>query len=105
MNAFHYTDSDGHKAIASQAQWSFCAVKPPGDRPTGAYFTTLRPARNLCARLRIPKTKTEFAFSFAREDGLVPLDGGRGEYVFYSPIDYNVPDNQQLYHGPSEELP
>lgn len=101
----HYTNSEGHKAIASQTTWRFKAAQPPGDRPFGAYFTSLRPCRNLCARLRIPKEKTQYVFCFSREDGLCRLEGGRGDYVWYSPEDYYVLQPDQEYNGLTEGLP
>ena len=101
----HYTNNVGHKAISSQLIWCFMAAQPPGNHPFGTYFTTLRPCRSLCARLRIPKQKTEYVFCFGDEDGLLRLDGGRGAYVWYSAQDHYVPELPQVYDGISEELP
>lgn len=101
---FHYTDADGYNAIRAQPVWVFKASKPPGDHPEGAYFTTLPPAtRKLAQRLRIPASKTEFVFCFEGGDDLVPLEGGRGEYIVYSESDYRV-ETGQLDHGPSHEV-
>ena len=102
----HYTDDAGHKAIASQVDWIFKAAQPPPDKPFGAYFTTLRPnANRFSARTRIPKTKQAFVFHFDGDEGLEPLDGGKGAYIFWSPVDYVVVKPRQRYHGPSENLP
>ena len=39
---YHYMDQSGWNAIRSQIDWTFKAYQPPGDRPFGVYFTTLR---------------------------------------------------------------
>ena len=101
---YHYTNDEGFKAIASQADWRFKAFQPPGPHPKGAYFTTLPPdTLDLCAKLLIPKRKTEYLFEFAGGEDLKPLDGGRGRgrHVFYSPADYVVPPSRQQYKGKS----
>lgn len=95
----HFTDVDGYKAISSQTTWHFKASQPPGDHPFGAYFTTLPPdTRNLAARLRIPREKVACVFMFTEAKPLQPLRGGRREYVFYSPTDYDVPRELQVDH-------
>jgi hypothetical protein len=87
----HYTDQAGFNAIRALKPWVFRASQPPGDHPFGAYFTTLAPdTPNLARRLRIPRMKTEFVFTFADVGDLKPLHGGRGEFIFYSPRDYSV---------------
>src|SRR5262245_14271503 len=98
---FHYTDKTGFNGISSQKTWRFLALKPPAEHPIGAYFTTLEPGtRRLAARLRIPATKLEFLFSFNERAGeLKPLDGGRGEYIFYSSSDYEVVEENQIFEG------
>ena len=104
---FHYTDAQGYKAISSQQTWVFKASKPPGDHPTGAYFTNLPPAtRNLGKRLfgRGCADKMAFVFSFAGGDELKPLEGGRGKFIFYSEDDYVVVKERQGLHGSTEEL-
>lgn len=96
----HFTNDVGHKAISSQETWHFKASQPPGDHPFGAYFTTLSPTtRGLAARLRIPREKVAYVFTFSESTALLPLRGGRGEYVFYSPTDYEVPPGLQGSHG------
>jgi hypothetical protein len=101
----HYTDNVGYNAICSQVDWTFKAAQPPGDRPLGAYFTTLRrDERRFSARTRIPKTKQEFVFGFDGQDGLEPVQGGKGAYIFWSPADYTVLRPRQRYHGPTKEL-
>lgn len=102
----HYTDDAGYKAISTQAVWTFKVFKPPGIHPPGAYFTTLPPkTSNLAVRLRIPKLKLAFVFDFNGEQGLKPLNGGRGEYIFWSPTDYTVEEDRQVYNGPTEKMP
>jgi hypothetical protein len=99
----HFTNDDGYKAISSQPTWTFKASQPPGDHPFGAYFTTLdEKERGLAARLRIPREKLAYIFSFSPKGGLQPLPGGRGQYIFYSPTDYSVPPELQDRHGPTE---
>jgi hypothetical protein len=96
----HFTDKLGFNAISVSPQWRFVASKPPGDHPFGAYFTTLEPGTmNLALRLRIPKEKTEYVFSFVDRGDLLPIRGGRGKYIFYSPVDYEVEQERQLYAG------
>ncbi len=102
----HYTDDAGYKAISSQVDWVFKAAQPPADRPFGVYFTTLRPnAHRFSARTRIPKAKQAFVFSFDGQDGLLPISGAKGAYVFWSPVDYTVTRSRQRYHGSLENLP
>lgn len=98
----HFTNRAGFKAISANQPWHFRAAQPPGGHPTGAYFTTLEPGtRHLASRLGIPKEKTGYVLSFVDIDDLLPLRGGRGDYVFYSPIDYDVAHERQLYAGVS----
>ena len=102
----HYSDKQGHDSISSQVVWTFKAHKPPGSHAKGVYFTTLRPdAVNLAVRLMIPRRKLEFVFSFNGDLGLAPLAGGRGKHIFWTPQDYSVADDRQVYHGKSEEMP
>lgn len=104
---FHYSNDKGYKAISSQPVWLFKALKPPGDHPKGAYFTTLAPGtKNLAKRLfvRGSADKVTFVFSFSGEDGLKPLDGGRGAFIFYSETDYPVERGRQGSHGPTAEV-
>jgi hypothetical protein len=100
----HFTSRTGYDGIRSQIVWKFLASQPPGRHPRGAYFTTLGPEeKKLAQRLRIPREKVAYYFSFAGDDGLLPIEGGRGKYVFYSPDDYSVPPVRQTGHGPREE--
>ena len=102
----HYTDDGGHKAIASQVDWTFEARQPPGDHERGAYFTTLRPEANrFSARTRIPKKKQACVFAFQGRHGLRAKDGGRGAYILWTPVDYVVAKPRQVYDGPTEKLP
>jgi hypothetical protein len=102
----HYTDDSGYKAISSQPVWRFRVSKPPGDHPAAAYFTTLGPGtRNLAIRLRVPRSKLEYVFAFNSQEGLRPLEGGRGQYIFWSPVDYNVDRPRQVYNGATERMP
>lgn len=99
---FHYTDSSDYNAIRAEVTWRFLAQKPPGDHPVGAYFTNLPPdTPKLAKRLRIPRSKLAFAFVFADVDDLESLDGGRGDFIVYSPADYLVVSERQIDSGPS----
>jgi hypothetical protein len=96
----HYTDRRGYRGISSQPMWLFEAHQPPGDHPRGAYFTTLPPTTpNLAVRLRIPREKLTYGFDFTDVGDLVPLRGGRGDYVLYSPEDYAVAPERQNASG------
>jgi hypothetical protein len=100
MNLFHYTDQVAYNAIKSQVVWHFVAAKPPGKHPFGAYFTTLpRNTKTLAQRLRIPKSKIEYFFEFTDVGDLTPLSGGRGQFIFYSPTDYDVDQGRQQNNG------
>jgi hypothetical protein len=102
----HYTDDAGYKAIGSQIDWTFKALQPPDNRPMGAYFSTLRPdAHRFSARTRIPKAKQTFVFAFDGQGGLEPVEGGKGEYIFWSRVDYRVIEARQRYNGVTGELP
>jgi hypothetical protein len=112
-DTYHYTDEEGFKGIAAQPDWRFEARLPRGgDRPCGAYFTTLAPTaanlRSLCAKLRIPRTKRDCVFEFVGRDGLKALNDGRGRdrYILYSRDDYLVSreSGRQRFKGRSEEL-
>lgn len=107
---FHYTDKDGWNAIRSQQTWCFKASKPVDPkRPAGAYFTDIEPSdsnlRTLYKRIRIPKSKQEYVFSFVGDDGLEQLNGGRGRdrRIFFSPVDYDVIEERQRYGGPAND--
>jgi len=105
MNKYHYTTPSGHKAISSQPDWKFRASKPPGPHPIGAYFTPLPPnTPRLCSKLLIPREKVEFVFEFTGGEELLPIEGGRGQHIVYSPVDYIVAraDGRQSYSGRSE---
>lgn len=96
----HFTDKSGYNAIGSQPGWCFRALKPPADHPVGAYFTTLTPQTpNLAVRLRIPREKLNFMFQFSDSGDLLPLEGGRGAYIYYSPSDYVVVESRQQFKG------
>jgi len=100
---FHYTDDAGFKAIRSQSDWTFKAAQPPGDRPFGAYFTTLRPdAPRFSARTRIPLAKQAFVFEFDGQEGLQPVEGGKGAYIFWCSTGYTVVQARQRYNGPTK---
>jgi hypothetical protein len=105
MNAvplFHYTDSFGYNAIRAHPVWRFLARQPPGNRPVGAYFTYLPPdTPKLAKRLRIPRSKLAYVFVFADIGDLQILDGGRGDYIVYSPVDYEVVEDRQIHSGPT----
>lgn len=97
---FHYTDAEGYKAISLQKDWVFQAAQPPGNHPSGAYFTPLTPDQhNLTRRLRIPRTKTEYEFCFHDADDMSPLRGGRGKFIVFAARDYVVTPDRQVYHG------
>ena len=96
----HFTDDNGYKAISSQLTWTFKASQPPGGRPYGAYFTTLpHDDWALSNKLRIPKVKLAFFFSFLDDGTLKPLRGGRGNFVFYATVDHHVPPPRQQNCG------
>jgi len=96
----HFTDVDGYNAIRAQPIWRFLASKPPGDHPRGAYFTTLgADTPNLANRLRIPRGKLAYVFSFADAGDLQAITGDRGRWIFYSADDYEVSEARQELHG------
>jgi len=97
---YHYTDLAGYNAIRAQPVWHFQAHQPPGNHPFGAYFTTLpRGTRNLAQRLGTSRAKLQYVFEFEDAGDLTPLAGGRGQFIFYSPTDYDVPGPRQRYSG------
>lgn len=110
-NTFHYTDQDGWNAIRSQKEWPFKASQPKApDRPAGAYFTDIEPTeqnlRTLHKRIRVPKVKQEFVFWFVGREGLSQLFGGRGrdKRIYFSPVDYHVPEARQRHGDKTEHL-
>jgi len=100
MPQHHYTNRTGYNAIRAPVVWHFIAAQPPGNRPFGAYFTTLAPGtKGMAKRLRIPRSKLAFAFIFLDVGDLTPVSGGRGEFIFYSPVDYDVDQPRQFFAG------
>jgi hypothetical protein len=82
--------------------WLFKASQPPGEHQKAAYFTTKPPGtKNLNKMLFVRgcAEKAEYVFSFSGGNELLPLRGGRGDYVFYSEQDYPVEKHRQQYHG------
>ncbi len=103
---FHYTDGQGWKSISSQTGWMFKAGQPPRPdaHPRGAYFTRLPvETPNLTKLLRMPRRKVEFFFSFLDVGDLRRLEGGRGDFISYSPRDYLVSEPRQHKHGSVSE--
>ena len=100
---YHYTDGRGYDAIRSQPEWIFKVSTPPGNHPRGVYFTRLGPdTSGLAKKLRVPVRKLEYVFVFTDGDDLMPIRGGRGDFVFYSPIDYTVDREHQIFAGTRE---
>src|SRR5665213_1494999 len=82
-NIFHYTDRSGWNAIRSQKIWIFLASRPQAaHRPSGAYFTDIAPTdanlKTLYKRIRVPKVKQDYVFSFTGTQELSQLEGGTG---------------------------
>src|SRR5947207_1802683 len=103
---FHYTDDHGFKAISSQQSWTFKAFEPQGPHADGAYFSILPPwTPKLARKLRLPKGKLQWLFKFDGQEGLIPLDEGkgRGEYIFYCPEDYTVEPHRQRFKDKVEK--
>jgi len=76
----------------------------------GVYFTDIEPSpanlRTLYKKLRIPKTKQEFAFWFLGTDGLSQLNNGQGrdKRIFYSPVDIEVAVDRERGEGNTDGL-
>jgi len=102
----HFTDKPGYQAIRSQPTWVFKAGKPRAKHnPVGAYFTDYSPDEpNLSVKVFVPKDKLQFLFSFSDANDLLPLPGGRGRerHIYYSPEDYSVERERQLFEGESK---
>jgi hypothetical protein len=104
---YHYTDKAGYDSIQAGIDWRFKAHRPPPrHHRIGAYFTNLGPEapKAKLAQLFIPSNKRAYVFAFEDEGDLIPLRGGRGGYVFYSPADYAVVRARQLDCGESESV-
>jgi hypothetical protein len=97
----HYTDKKGYNGIRASSPWRFKAGRQRlRSKPFGAYFTTLLPtASNFLQKVRLPKVKRKYRFSFVDLGDLIPLPGPRGKDVFYSPRDYLVDRPRQEYCG------
>lgn len=96
----HFTNKNGFNGIRAAKEWHFVASKPPCEHPRAVYFTSLDEATpRLAQRLRIPRDKLKYVFAFQDRGDLVPLDGGRGQYVFYSTADYFVEEELQVRQG------
>lgn len=97
---YHYTNLAGYNGIRATIDWCFKAHQPPGNHPLGTYFTTLpKDTPNLAVRTRIPKSKLQYVFEFTDAGDLTPLPGGRGQFIFYSPVDYIVVKSRQKFAG------
>lgn len=108
-DTFHYTDKDGYNGIKAQKQWHFLPAQPQArDRPKGVYFTDISPApenlRTLFKRLRIPKVKQGYVFSFVGREGLTHLNKGRGRdrFILFSAEEYVVGELRQRYAGTTD---
>jgi hypothetical protein len=97
----HYTNRRGYNGIRATSPWCFKARRQrTRSKPFGAYFTTLVPTDpNFVRRVRLPKVKREYRFSFTDIGDLLPIPGPGGKEVFYSPQDYSVDEPRQLYCG------
>jgi hypothetical protein len=93
----HFTDKEGYNAIRSQPDWLFKAVQPRAKQnPVGAYFTDYPPNEpNLAKKIFVPRDKLAFVFQFTPPSPLLSLPGNRGRLgrIFYSPVDYRVPED------------
>ena len=49
------------------------------------------------------RDKVSFVFCFSEGSYLIPLEGGRGVYIFYSPDDYLVEESRQRFLGRRED--
>ena len=104
---YHYTNDRGYKAISTQVIWLFKALKPPGDHPKAAYFTTLAPGTPCLGKrlfIRGSAEKVAFVFCFNGGEDLTPLDGGRGAFIFYSTDDYPIEKPRQGPHGRAADV-
>jgi len=108
---FHYTDKPGWNAIRSQIVWQFkISVPKDPNRPKGAYFTDLEPSptnlRVLYKKIRVPREKQEYVFWIKGVDDLTRLNNGTGrdKRIFFSPIDYQVAEEHQLYGNVTQVL-
>ena len=99
----HYTDAKGYKGIRAVSPWRFQAGKQrTSTKPFGVYFTTLLPTDpNFVRRVRLPKSKRKYRFSFVDIADLLLLPGPGGKWVYYSPTDYLVDAPRQLDDGPA----
>jgi hypothetical protein len=81
----HCTNKKGYNAIKANPEWCFKAARPPApENDVGAYFTTYPPNEpNLSIKIRVPKEKLEFVFSFVDVGDLLPLRGWRGQGIFF----------------------
>lgn len=104
---FHFTDKSGFDAIRSQPMWRFLAQQPRRlENPKGAYFTSYPPGTwKLSVKIFVPKAKLEYVFQFEDRGDLLPLPGGRGHNntIYYSPVDYCVERERQLFHSASDD--
>jgi len=97
----HYTNKKGYNAIRAVPVWCFqTGPQRTRAKPYGAYSTTLQPSDpNFVRRVRLPRTKREYRFSFADLNDLTSLLGPGGQFVFYSSTDYYVEQPRQIYSG------
>jgi hypothetical protein len=96
----HFTDRKGWNGIRATSPWCFRARKQRANNPTGAYFTTLHPsAPKFYKRTMVPVHKRTHMFRFVDVGDLIRKRGPLGQWVFYSPTDYYVTQNRQIYEG------
>lgn len=93
---YHYTDSDGYIRINSsgKASITFVASQPRHpDKPFGVYFTTKPPnTKNLAATIKTSREKIRYYFKvLLPRNKVVPIPGGKGIFIWYSPVTITVP--------------
>jgi len=98
LQYYHYTDRKGYNGIRSGGKiMIFKATEQRrSGNPTGVYFTTLPPStpnKELVPRIQISRDKSQFYFAVRLKPGrLIPLRGGKGIFILYSPVDVVLPN-------------
>jgi hypothetical protein len=106
ITVYHYTDKAGFNGIRSGSPYKI----RPGNSKNGAgpFFTTRSPddltAPNAFKKLGLTSAKSEYVMEFTvPRSSLVPLRGGRGDFVFEIPGGVSVPRGNVRYFGPTED--
>lgn len=105
VTVYHYTDKRGYNGIKGSG---FKINPGDSENDAGPFFTDCSPADltapNAFKKPGITNAKSQFMIEFqVPKSALVPLRGGRGQFVFTIPKGITIPREDLGYSGPTGE--